>query len=101
MEVLNTRLSGLYYFEDEIKWQINPNPSAGKFNLIYQANDGLDITVKVFDVNGKTVKLYRSVATGFVQKINIDLDEPKFANGLYLLEVAAGEKRQSFKLIKQ
>ena len=88
-------------FDDEIKWQINPNPSAGKFNLTYQVNDGLPITVKVFDVNGKTVKLYRSVATGFVQKINIDLDEPKFASGLYLLEVAAGEKRQSFKLIKQ
>ncbi len=88
-------------FDDEIKWQINPNPSAGKFNLTYQANDGLDITVKILDVNGKSVKLYRSVATGFVQKINIDLDEPKFANGLYLLEVAAGEKRQSFKLVKQ
>ena len=88
-------------FNDEIKWQINPNPSTGKFNLTYQANDGLDITVKVFDVNGKTIKVYQSIATGFVQKINIDIAEPKFASGLYLLDVTVGEKHQSFKLIKQ
>jgi hypothetical protein len=88
-------------FDDEIKWQINPNPSAGKFSLTYQAADGLSISGKVYDVNGKLVKLFKSVATGFIQKFNIDLEEPSFANGLYLLEVIAGDKKQSFKLIKQ
>lgn len=88
-------------FEDNINWVINPNPSAGMFNLVYQANDGVAITVKVFDVMGRAVRMYSSVATGFEQKINIDLTEPKFAKGLYLMEVIAADKKQSFKLIKQ
>ena len=88
-------------FDDELKWQVNPNPSAGMFSLTWQVNDGAGINVNVYDANGKTVRQYQSVATGFIQKINIDLTETKFAAGLYLLEVSTGEKRQSFRLIKQ
>jgi hypothetical protein len=88
-------------FNEEISWQVFPNPSSGIFNLTYQANDGEGMTVKVFDVTERTVKQYILTTNGFVQKLSIDLHETVFANGLYLLDVKAGNKRQSFRLIKQ
>jgi hypothetical protein len=88
-------------FDNEVSWQVYPNPSQGVFNLVYQLNDGDDMTVKLYDANGKTVRSVRLTANGFVQKYGIDLQSPQFASGLYLLEVGAGEKRQVFRLVKQ
>jgi putative heme degradation protein len=88
-------------FNEEISWQVFPNPSSGIFNLTYQAADGEAITVKLYDVTGKTVKQFNVTANGFVQKLNIDLHETVYANGLYLLDVKAGDRRQSFRLVKQ
>jgi hypothetical protein len=88
-------------FSDEFKWQVYPNPSPDIFKLSYQVNDGETLAAKVYDVNGRLVRQYHSLANGFVQKLNIDLHESQFAPGLYLLEVVSGEKKQLFKLMKQ
>lgn len=88
-------------FNDEITWQVNPNPSAGQFNLLFQATNGELVTAKVYDANGKLVKEYSAMADGFVQKLNIELTGARFANGLYLLDVRAGDNRRSFRLVKQ
>ena len=88
-------------FDKEISWQVFPNPSQGIFNLNFQSDNNEVVTVKVYDVNGKTVYYYNTTGSGFIQKINIDLRDARFANGLYLLEGTAGEKMQTFKLIKQ
>jgi hypothetical protein len=88
-------------FNEEISWQVFPNPSAGLFNLTYQAADGEAMDVKLYDVTGKTVKQYNVTANGFVQKLSIDLLGTRFAGGLYLLDVKVGDRRQSFRLVKQ
>jgi hypothetical protein len=88
-------------FNDEVKWQVYPNPSEGLFNLVYQMNEGENIQVKLFDINGKLVQQTRLAANGFIQKHSMNLQSPQFASGLYLLEVTAGENKQVFRLIKQ
>lgn len=88
-------------FNDEIKWVVNPNPSSGNFNLLFQASDGVIVSAKVYDAAGKVVKQSTILADGFVQKLNIDLGGSAYATGLYLLEVTAGDKRQVFKLVRQ
>jgi hypothetical protein len=88
-------------FDEKIEWQVFPNPSSGTFNLSYQVSDGELLTIKLYDVHGKTVKQYSFAGSGFVQKITIDLHEPVFPSGLYLLEASAGGKKQSFRLVKQ
>ena len=88
-------------FNTEISWQVFPNPSSGIFNLTFQSADGEATTVKLYDVTGKMVKEYHVTANGFVQKLIIDLHEPVFANGLYLLDVTAGNRKQSFRLVRQ
>ena len=88
-------------FNEEIHWQVYPNPSKGLFNLVYQASQGENINLNLYDVNGKLVQHIDLLSTGFVQKQNIDLQSAKFASGLYLLEVKAGGTKESFRLIKQ
>ena len=88
-------------FSYELKWQVYPNPSPGIFNLTYQLNEGETIVIKIYDVNGRIIKQYSSLANGFVEKLNVDLHESKFAPGLYLLEAVTAGKKQLFKLIKQ
>jgi hypothetical protein len=88
-------------FNEEISWQVFPNPSSGIFKLTYQAADGEAMTANVYDITGKTVKQYQLTANGFVQQLLIDLHEPGFANGLYLLDVRTGDRKRSFKLLRQ
>ncbi len=88
-------------FDDEVKWQVYPNPSSGIFNLVYQVNAEDNMQVKLYDINGKLVQQLRLNSNGFVQKHSIDLQSPKFAPGLYLLEVMTAENKQVFRLMKQ
>jgi hypothetical protein len=88
-------------FNGSIDWQVYPNPSAGIFNFIYQLNEGEKMIVKIYDVNGKMVKVFTPPVNGFVQKLSIDISSSRYAAGLYLLEAACGEKKQLFRVIKQ
>jgi len=88
-------------FDNDIEWQVYPNPSAGVFNLIYQLNENEKMTVKLYDVNGKLVKIYTPPVNGFVQKLSIDIQSSRYASGLYLIEAAAGEKKHLFRVFKQ
>ncbi len=88
-------------FDDEIRWQVYPNPSGGVFNFVFQANLGEAVQLKVYDINGRLVRHTQSAASAFVQKLVIDMEGPQYASGLYLLEVTVNEKRQLFRLLKQ
>jgi len=88
-------------FNEEVKWQIFPNPSSGLFNLVYQLNAGERVAIKVHDINGKLIRQIYSSANSFVQKTIIDLSGPQFASGIYLLEVATGDKKQVFRVLKK
>ena len=88
-------------FNDEITWQVYPNPSQGIFNLIYQATSGQNISVQVYDANGKSVFNTATTATGFVEKLVIDLRGVQYASGLYFVQTDNSGKKQSFRLLKQ
>lgn len=88
-------------FDGKVQWAVYPNPSAGIFNLVYQANDGEAVNMKVYDINGKQILQRKLPASGFVQKTDIDLSRNHYSSGIYLLEVKAGEKTHVFRLVKQ
>ncbi len=88
-------------FNNEIQWAVTPNPSNGQFSLNCQASPGENIIVKVYDTKGQLIYQHSSPASGYAQKLNIDLKAPAFPAGMYLLETGVGEKRRSFKLVKQ
>ena len=88
-------------FSDEVKWQVFPNPTTGLLSLVLQGNDGETATIKLYDASGRVIKQQSQATTGFVQKIWIDLGEPKIPAGLYLMEVTVNERNQVFRVMKQ
>lgn len=89
------------YFNSEVKWQAYPNPTDGWISVIVQAPERELLQLRVLDVTGRLVRQQSQAATGFVQKIGLDLRDPGIPPGLYLLELSAGERKQSFRIMKQ
>lgn len=87
-------------FDEAISWQLYPNPSKGIFNLVCQAPAGESISVRIHDGNGRQIRSIAQSATGFVQKIEINMEDARYSAGIYLLEVSAGSKASSFRMIK-
>ncbi len=88
-------------FDDEIKWQVFPNPSTGAYNFTYQLNQGESMMLKVYDVTGRLVKQTNLTGNGFVQTMEIDLTPVKYVPGVYLLIAESVEKKYNIRLIKQ
>ncbi|MBK7562622.1 MAG: S8 family serine peptidase [Chitinophagaceae bacterium] len=88
-------------FANDLQWQVYPNPSAGIFYLVYQVPEGEPLTLRIFDATGKNIKQYTSIASGFLQKLAIDMQDKAFTSGIYLLEASSGLKKQAFRIIKQ
>ncbi|WP_420571441.1 M4 family metallopeptidase [Kordia sp.] len=74
-------------------FSVYPNPSNGSFNIKASKNLG-DVTVNIFDINGRN--LY-SKAVNLTGTVNFDLDN--LQSGLYLLRVEGTEFVKSTKLI--
>ncbi|HEY1022485.1 MAG TPA: T9SS type A sorting domain-containing protein, partial [Flavisolibacter sp.] len=88
-------------FEEVVLWQVYPNPGTGLFSLIYQLSSNAPLDVRLYDARGRLVKEFSTVATGFPQKLSLDISANNYASGIYLLRVYSGEKEQVFKLYKQ
>ena len=88
-------------FDKELTRKIFPNPSTGVFNLLFQEQNGIELSLLLFDANGRSIYSTKTMATGFVQKLVLDFSGPKFASGIYLIRVEAQQKEQFFKIIKQ
>jgi hypothetical protein len=87
-------------FDDDILWHVYPNPSPGTFYFIFRQNSGETITIKVYNMKGQVVHQEKTIATGFVQKLIIDMQQSKFTRGMYMV-VAEGTVTKTFKVVKQ
>jgi len=88
-------------FQDEIKWQVHPNPSAGLFTLWMQASSGEEANLRVIDLGGRVIRTMHITANGFVQKIPLNLESTAIAPGYYLLDIRVGNRQEQFRLLKQ
>jgi hypothetical protein len=88
-------------FSEELEWQVFPNPSNGKYNLLYQSAPGDQIQLSIINSVGQLVKQMNFTANGFIQRQDIDLSKNVFANGVYVLQIKAREKTHVLRLVKQ
>lgn len=88
-------------FGDELEWQVFPNPSNGKYNLLCQSAAGGDIHLSIFNSVGQKIKEMKFAANGFVQKQDIDISKNAFANGIYTLHIRTDMKTYVLRLVKQ
>jgi hypothetical protein len=87
-------------FQDGITILLYPNPSSGIFNLVYQLEEGQVISLQIYNTEGKLIRKQTTTASGFMEKIVLDFSQNIYPRGLYLFKLNAGDKQQSFKLIK-
>ena len=88
-------------FEDAVTWQIYPNPSAGKFNLVYQLSSGEVVEASVYDAQGRLIQQSRTIASGMLQKQVIDITGAAVSPGVYILRIHHSGTTRSYKLYKQ
>ncbi len=87
-------------FNEELIWQVFPNPSKGKYNLVYQSAPTDIVKVKVFNAIGELIKEMQFSANGFVQKGEVDLSANNIAGGIYILQIQTQEKKHVLRLVK-
>ncbi|TLV02142.1 S8 family serine peptidase [Dyadobacter luticola] len=85
----------------DIVWKLYPNPSRDFFQVELKGEKDQEVKINVFETGGRLVKNETLNATGSVQVKTIDLSKEKLPTGIYLLEVIAGEQKQTFKILKQ
>jgi len=88
-------------FDDDIQWQVYPNPSNGEYKFLYNLPQHANMSVKIYDAGGRLVKAINLKGNGFVEQATIDLRAVKFPSGIYLFSAETVEKKFSIKLIKQ
>jgi hypothetical protein len=79
--------------ENNNSFSVYPNPSNGSFNIQAKKNLG-DVTVNIFDINGRNLYSKDVTLTGTV---NFDLDN--LQSGLYILRVEGEDFVKSTKII--
>jgi hypothetical protein len=73
-----------------------PNPSVTQFNLKLQSSNITDkITIRVFDMNGRTVQVIQNLATGQTVQLGSG-----YRPGIYFVEMLQGNQRKQVKLLK-
>ncbi|RYZ18484.1 MAG: T9SS type A sorting domain-containing protein, partial [Chitinophagaceae bacterium] len=86
-------------FSEQYEWNVYPNPSAGAIHLNFHAADGSTLRLRLYDGQGRLLRDWSRVASGFVEKETIDL--AGFAAGVYLLQADGPEGVRSFRLYKR
>lgn len=81
-------------------WVVYPNPSSGRFYLLYQVGATEHMEARVYDTRGRLVKQYRRQGSGALQRLEVDLSPASFATGIYMLQTVVNGRKEFYKLHK-
>ena len=79
------------------KFNLFPNPTSGKFTLLFETVDTSKTTLELYDVRGRSVgkKVFRNTNTLFREELQFQ----NLSKGLYLLKINNGNKQTTRKLL--
>ena len=91
--------SFLKHSSEDLNFSLFPNPASQKINLNFIAEQGQKIIIKLFDLQGHTIKsdTYRAVVNG-LNNFTINIDD--ISNGIYLLSINSEQKIYSKLFVK-
>ena len=80
--------------------KVIPNPFKNNFNIVYNAAEAGNVTVRVYNVNGQQ-KVNRKVTVNKGSNTINVVEAAHFSNGIYIVQVNSGDATFSTRLIKQ
>jgi len=81
--------------KDAFKVSVYPNPSTTDFRILVNSTSEELVSVRIFDVSGRTVKVISQVQSNSYIRVGSELRQ-----GSYFAEVIQGANRQTIKLLK-
>jgi len=75
---------------NQLIFNIYPNPSEGRFNVVFEPIGSASTEVRIYSMQGKLIREIEFPISAFSERLTIDLDA---AEGIYLIEVRQGAKR--------
>lgn len=84
---------------DALSLSLYPNPNNGIFEVVMPNILAAEVTLSVFDLQGKTVWQEQKIANSNFLKETITLEN--LPAGIYIFEAQSGERRQRVKFIRQ
>ncbi|HTI07396.1 MAG TPA: T9SS type A sorting domain-containing protein [Puia sp.] len=78
---------------------LSPNPGTGLFKLTYTVNNPSDLSIAIFDMSGRQLKV-QSKGARDPGSYTEDLDITTWAAGMYLIKIMTGNTTSLYKLVK-
>ena len=79
--------------------QVSPNPSNGMVNVTLNGATGEDVFFTLYDAQGRNV--WNQTSFNAFGQVRVVADFQGVANGIYQLQMVAGDSRNTVQLIKQ
>ena len=79
--------------------QVSPNPSNGMVNVTLNGATGEDVFFTLYDAQGRNV--WNQTSFNALGQVRVVADFQGVANGIYQLQMVAGDSRNTVQLIKQ
>ncbi|TCJ14318.1 T9SS type A sorting domain-containing protein [Flaviaesturariibacter flavus] len=80
---------------------VYPNPSTGVFFVSYSAPEGAAVQLRLLDAQGRVLQRWSRGGTGFMEKIALDLQGPRYPPGMYLLQAETGGEVHTLRLFRK
>lgn len=77
-----------------------PNPASGQFNIMYKSGISIATTIKMYNLQGQLISVLgenKSLDAG--QSVQVNPDELRITNGVYLISISTPEKTMTRKII--
>ncbi len=84
---------------DNVTFQVYPNPTNGSFNISYEVTKRGNVQVDIFDIKGILVKTLVSQQNQYEGKYTIPTDVSDLVNGTYICRIIYNGNEKSTKLI--
>ncbi|HEV7230242.1 MAG TPA: glycosyl hydrolase family 18 protein [Bacteroidia bacterium] len=97
---LATTVTGIQDPSNAFSLQAFPNPVHGNLNITWNLKESGPLEIRMLDVSGRSLSVYSNAMESSGQH-QFSYDTRNLAKGMYVLEVACGDKRHYLKLIVQ
>ena len=88
-------------FGNKNEWTVYPNPVTNLLQVITQAEAGKKVEIQLINTTGQVLLNKSVVATGFQDKLQLDLSTMRLPAGMYIVKVSAENEVRQFKVVKQ